>query len=841
MSFPTTKSRCRLLLTFALICLATAIPAVAQNWTTISASNITDAAGNKLATGQICFLATDQNNVPINFAIGGGGQVLKRPVCAAVTNGAIAAGFEVPNPANTSPAGVLYHVYVRDTSTGQIVIDYELVSFTSTSWNLDNYQPSSTAVPPPPTPSSVTGPLNVNGDVSVSGTLSAGQIAGNPVFTGPVNARNIGQALYAYQYDWTDSLTVVLSPGALGNISLAGTALPAGLSSGAITLFSLDSSHTVLTRTTGDYFNAHWTNKSATIGDTAVTIASCTSATVCTLASAYNGSTTYRWIVVGAPSYVYINDAAPETVAVLGTGTTECPGGTATTICGIAANAHNGSATVSSSTHGIQEAINSLPSYGGTVIVAAAATKDTYGPIVVARSNVTTMGQTPGATFLQYEGTLGAYPAFWVINGSRDSLRDLSMNGTSATGDLIAWWDTTNGAGHGHESLINVNLGLATGTHLDISGTTTASAARCVYSSGAVNNLINLTVGSGCHTGMWIDSNGGAGADGTEIVASQFTSSVGDGLYVANSAGISINGSRFDFNGAWGINLNAGFGISVVGNYCENNGSGCLTNPGQLYGSIFAGNIVSQYVNKGTAPVQISSNPAAIAPSNGLMITGNYFLLNGSGPATVTSYISGGFSRSHVSANVFDNASAQTVANGVSVFNGGNGGNAGVGNLIASNFSGPNGGPANQWTDATGTSYAFGITAPQDIYALKSLALGGDAAMTAAPRMAETFYYAGTMGTTSVADRWTPDKAVTITRIEAVAMGGTPSCTVAPTISVSDGVHSATVNLSLSSTYSDSGALQVAMNAAQLTVSTAAGTCTTSPSQLNIHIEYRMQ
>jgi hypothetical protein len=53
----------------------------AQNWTTVTATNITDLNQQKLAAGQLCFLATDQNDNPISIGIGGGGQILKRGYC----------------------------------------------------------------------------------------------------------------------------------------------------------------------------------------------------------------------------------------------------------------------------------------------------------------------------------------------------------------------------------------------------------------------------------------------------------------------------------------------------------------------------------------------------------------------------------------------------------------------------------------------------------------------------------------------------------------------------------------------------------------------------------------
>src|ERR1700704_3711377 len=91
--------------------------AVAQNWTTISASNITDLNQQKLAVGQLCFLATDQNDTPISFNVGGGGQALRRAFCSTVSNGAVAS-FTVPNPTNTTPAGIYYRITVKDVNSG---------------------------------------------------------------------------------------------------------------------------------------------------------------------------------------------------------------------------------------------------------------------------------------------------------------------------------------------------------------------------------------------------------------------------------------------------------------------------------------------------------------------------------------------------------------------------------------------------------------------------------------------------------------------------------------------------------------------------------------------------
>src|SRR5215467_8126728 len=132
------------IIAFACFCAGQALLSVcagAQNWTTVAATNITDLNQQKLAAGQLCFLATDQNDNPISIGVGGGGQVLRRQYCAQVTAGAIS-GFTVPNPTNTAPAGIYYRVTAKDSSTGQEVLRYKQVSFAGASFNFDNYAPT---------------------------------------------------------------------------------------------------------------------------------------------------------------------------------------------------------------------------------------------------------------------------------------------------------------------------------------------------------------------------------------------------------------------------------------------------------------------------------------------------------------------------------------------------------------------------------------------------------------------------------------------------------------------------------------------------------------------------
>src|SRR3954454_7463908 len=124
----------KILGTLAFVCLA--VCGFAQNWTAVSASNITDLNQQRLAAGSVCFLGTDQNDIPISFQVGGGGQVLARPFCVAVINGSSAA-LLVPNPQNTQPQGIYYRVTATDMATGQPVLKYTAVSFSGASFNLD--------------------------------------------------------------------------------------------------------------------------------------------------------------------------------------------------------------------------------------------------------------------------------------------------------------------------------------------------------------------------------------------------------------------------------------------------------------------------------------------------------------------------------------------------------------------------------------------------------------------------------------------------------------------------------------------------------------------------------
>jgi hypothetical protein len=201
--------------------------AFAQNWTTVSAANITDLNQNKLAAGQLCFLGTDQNDNPISFSVGGGGQVLRRAFCSAVTAGAVTA-FTVPNPASTQPAGVYYRVTVKDTSTGLEVLRYTQVTFTGTTFSFDNYAPANLGNFAPLTGNSVSGNLSVSGNTSITGSLTAGSFTPTVISSGQFTSNTASPAgagivrlASSDTVDWRNNANAA-------NIALAKTGAAAG-------------------------------------------------------------------------------------------------------------------------------------------------------------------------------------------------------------------------------------------------------------------------------------------------------------------------------------------------------------------------------------------------------------------------------------------------------------------------------------------------------------------------------------------------------------------------------------------------------------------------------------
>jgi hypothetical protein len=142
------------------------------NYTTITATNTVDASGAKLVSGTIAFQGVDGSNRPVPFQVGGSGTVITTPATATITNGAIVGTFQVANPQNTIPSGILYNITVTDTTLKKVVATYSLVPVSGDSFNLDNYAPADSVTTP--LGSTINGPLVVNGNLSVTGTLLSG-------------------------------------------------------------------------------------------------------------------------------------------------------------------------------------------------------------------------------------------------------------------------------------------------------------------------------------------------------------------------------------------------------------------------------------------------------------------------------------------------------------------------------------------------------------------------------------------------------------------------------------------------------------------------------------------
>lgn len=130
-------SKVKLVISCAVLLTATLF---AQNLTTVTASNIKK-GGAPLASGTICFQATDDGDNPISFRVGGGGQVVNSPYCASILAGAIVGTFQVANPLNTAPAFISYRVTIKNNVGTQLLRDAG-VQFITPTFNFDNYVPS---------------------------------------------------------------------------------------------------------------------------------------------------------------------------------------------------------------------------------------------------------------------------------------------------------------------------------------------------------------------------------------------------------------------------------------------------------------------------------------------------------------------------------------------------------------------------------------------------------------------------------------------------------------------------------------------------------------------------
>jgi len=123
----------------------------------------------------------------------------------------------------------------------------------------------------------------------------------------------------------------------------------------------------------------------------------------------------------------------------------------------------------------------------------------------------------------------------------------------------------------------------------------------------------------------------------------------------------------------------------------------------------------------------------------------------------------------------------------------------------------------------------------------QGLALSGET-LSASPRGEQNIFLPGALTSTWTGATWTPDKAVTITRVQVQAKTAPSGCATNAIVRLTDGATP--VNLTIAAAANDSGPIAQNYSAgASLTIAvqTAAAGCTTSPADANVVVQYRMQ
>jgi len=123
----------------------------------------------------------------------------------------------------------------------------------------------------------------------------------------------------------------------------------------------------------------------------------------------------------------------------------------------------------------------------------------------------------------------------------------------------------------------------------------------------------------------------------------------------------------------------------------------------------------------------------------------------------------------------------------------------------------------------------------------QGMALGGES-LSASPRGEQNVFLPGALTSTWTGSTWTPDKAISVTRLQVQAKTAPSGCTTNAIVRLTDGTTP--VNLTIAASANDSGALaQNYAAGASLTIAvqTAAAGCATSPADANVVVQYRMQ
>jgi hypothetical protein len=140
-------------------------------------------------------------------------------------------------------------------------------------------------------------------------------------------------------------------------------------------------------------------------------------------------------------------------------------------------------------------------------------------------------------------------------------------------------------------------------------------------------------------------------------------------------------------------------------------------------------------------------------------------------------------------------------------------------------------------TVTTAVSAAINSTA----VAAPKLLLNGEFTGSVA-RSEQNIFLPGALTSTWTASSWTPDKAVTVTRMQVQAKTAPAGCSTNAVVRLTDGTTP--VNLTIAAAGNDSGAISQNYGAGStitVSVQTAAAGCTTSPADANVTVQYKMQ
>jgi hypothetical protein len=133
---------------FWIAALLSAFPALvfSQSYTTVVATNISNATGTPLASGILNFYGTNSSGTQITYTPSGGSPITAgTPVQCTVTSGAVS-GCQVANQATASPAGLFYNVVVTDSGGSLTYLSIPLVVVTGSTFNFNSYALSSSQV-----------------------------------------------------------------------------------------------------------------------------------------------------------------------------------------------------------------------------------------------------------------------------------------------------------------------------------------------------------------------------------------------------------------------------------------------------------------------------------------------------------------------------------------------------------------------------------------------------------------------------------------------------------------------------------------------------------------------